>query len=154
MKKTYQNFLFYWGPVFIYCLLIFIQSSYPSAADARQSPHADKLLHFLAYALLSVLFFRAFETGPFREDTDTVMILAMVSAALYGISDEIHQYYVPSRDADLMDILANILGSIYGAFFYHLFVVRYRIVPGLARLKYLYKNRKIYLQHATDHKSL
>ncbi len=124
-EKKHNILIFYWAPVFTYCLLIFIQSSYPSAISDPGLPHIDKLAHFLGYALLGVLFFRAFMTLRFRDNDDLVMILSMVSSVLYGMSDEIHQHYVPSRSADITDLLADTLGSFCGVFFYQLFVVKY-----------------------------
>ena len=46
------------------------------------------------------------------------MILGIILSSLYGISDEIHQHYVPYRDADIMDALADIIGSIFGVYIY------------------------------------
>ena len=52
-------FFFYWLPVIFYCLLIFVQSSYPVTESLPLFPHADKLAHAGAYALLGFLFYRA-----------------------------------------------------------------------------------------------
>ena len=117
----FKNFLFYWLPIFIYCLLIYIQSSYPSPEEVPQLPYIDKVLHFAAYALLSALFLRAFKTLPIKDNIRLITILAITLSSLYGISDEIHQYYVPYRDADIMDALADIIGSIFGVYIYNFF---------------------------------
>jgi len=98
--------------------LIYIQSSYPSPKGIPGIPYFDKALHFAAYALLSALFFRALKTGPIKNNVKLVMILSIVLSSLYGISDEIHQHYVPYRNADVMDVLADILGSFIGAYLY------------------------------------
>ncbi len=42
---------------------------------------------------------------------------SIVAATCYGISDEIHQYFVPLRDADFLDFLADMTGSICGVLF-------------------------------------
>ena len=47
-----------------------------------------------------------------------MLILSVLLSSLYGISDEIHQYFVPYRDADLMDVLADMLGGIMGVYIY------------------------------------
>lgn len=126
MEKTkYYIFIFYRLPVFIYCTAIFIQSSYPSAVHAPEFPHIDKLIHFSGYGLLGILFFRAFRVSRFGKNPDVLMLISMAASALYGISDEIHQHYVPSRSADIMDVWADTLGSICGVFFYELIAVRY-----------------------------
>ncbi len=114
----FKNFLFYWFPILVYCTLIYIQSSYPSPEEIPQLPYVDKILHFAAYALLSALFLRALKTLPIKDNLRLVMILSITLSSLYGISDEIHQHYVPYRDADIMDALADIIGSIFGVYIY------------------------------------
>jgi len=47
-----------------------------------------------------------------------MLILSVLLSSLYGISDEIHQYFVPYRDADLIDVLADMLGGIMGVYIY------------------------------------
>ena len=137
-EKPYKIIMFYWLPVFIYCTAIFIQSSYPSVVHEPEVPHIDKLVHFLGYGLLGILFFRAFRISRFGKNADSLKVLSMVSAILYGISDEIHQYYVPSRSADIIDVLADTLGSIYGVFFYELITMRYykKLSEWLALLRF------------------
>ena len=44
-----------------------------------------------------------------------LVILSALSSSVYGISDEIHQYFVPSRMADIADMAANTVGSFMGA---------------------------------------
>lgn len=43
-----------------------------------------------------------------------VIMLSILASSLYGFSDEVHQYFVPHRDADIMDFLADVMGSICG----------------------------------------
>ena len=47
-----------------------------------------------------------------------MLILSVLLSSLYGMSDEIHQYFVPYRDADLMDVLADMLGGLMGVYIY------------------------------------
>jgi VanZ family protein len=42
----------------------------------------------------------------------------VLSTALYGLSDEVHQYFVPFRTADPLDLLADALGGALGVLFY------------------------------------
>jgi len=76
------------------------------------------VLHFTAYALLGALFLRAFKTTRIKNNLILVFILSALLSSLYGISDEIHQSFVPFRTADAMDALADILGSITGVYLY------------------------------------
>lgn len=124
--KQIKFFIFYWVPVFLYCLLIYIQSSYPSPETIPNLPYMDKLLHFAAYAILGVLFFRAFRKQRFKDNIRLAMILSMLLSTLYGLSDELHQSYVPYRNADLMDALADMLGSVGGVYFFNHFQISQR----------------------------
>ena len=108
-------------PVILYCLAIYIQSDLPSPESIPSFQFSDKVLHFLAYAVMGVLFYRAYQTLRFKDNVRKLMLLSVVSASLYGISDEIHQYFVPFRDGDILDAVANTLGALCGVYLYHLF---------------------------------
>jgi VanZ family protein len=126
-KKTsgVQSFFYYWAPVIIYCLLIFLQSSYPSLEKIPDLPNMDKMLHGGAYALLGFLFYRALRTGRFGSRVFLLIFLSSALATLYGVSDEIHQHFVPSRDADIMDVAADLAGSVAGAWGAHvIYIIR------------------------------
>jgi VanZ family protein len=109
------KFFIYWFPILLYCLLIFIQSSYPSPKIEPNLPNFDKVLHFMGYALLGALFLRAFYATSINRRLKLIFMLSILLSGLYGISDEIHQSFVPYRDADAMDALADFLGGAFGA---------------------------------------
>lgn len=112
--------IIYWFPLIVYCLAIYIQSDYPSPERIPTMAFSDKILHFTAYGLLGILFFRAYATLPLKDRRNTLILMSIGSATLYGISDEIHQYFVPFRQADTLDAVANAIGSICGvAIFYY-----------------------------------
>ena len=115
-----KSFLFSWFPVIAYCILIFIQSSHPPSGSIPEWPYVDKLLHFSGYALLGILFLRAFRTIRFKNNGKLTITLSITASSLYGLSDEIHQYFVPSRNADMIDIIADAAGSISGIIIYSL----------------------------------
>jgi VanZ family protein len=125
MKDKYRKFLIYWLPVLFYCSAIFVQSSYPSMAQLHDVPFGDKYLHFAGYALLGILFFRAFRSSHAGKRLLVVSLLSILASTAYGISDEIHQYFVPSRSADVMDALADMVGSGMGVLGYSLLVEKY-----------------------------
>ena len=115
----------YWFPLIIYCILIFLQSSFPSIESVPELPYSDKLLHFCAYAVLGALFFRAYKTLRVRNRLNLLIMFSILSSSLYGISDELHQYFVPSRSAEWMDIFADVLGSVFGVFIYQYFTTKF-----------------------------
>jgi len=114
-----KKFLAYWFPILLYCLLIFIQSSHPAPDITPRWPYFDKVLHFTAYALLGALFLRAFKTTRIKHHLKLIFALSVLFSSLYGISDEIHQSFVPYRTADVIDALADIIGSIIGVYIFY-----------------------------------
>jgi len=118
MNRTFsiRIFFIYWLPVILCCTAIFIQSSYPVSEQLPAFPFADKLLHAVAYALLGFLFFRAFRMTTVHKRTFLLVILSAVASSLYGVGDEIHQHFVPSRTADILDMAADAIGGSLGAF--------------------------------------
>ena len=113
----------------VYCLAIFIQSSFPGSERMPDVRLFDKLLHFMAYALLGILFYRAYDTLPLKDHQKLLIFISIASATLYGISDEIHQYFVPSRYAEMADVVANTIGSICGVYLYHRWNARKKPLP-------------------------
>ena len=123
MSTRLKSLLYYWLPLIIYCIAIYIQSDFPASEHIPTFEFSDKILHFLAYAVMGVLFYRAYQTLRLKDNLKMLILLSVVSASLYGISDEIHQYFVPFRDASIFDVIANILGAICGVYLYSLWAV-------------------------------
>ena len=120
MVPKVKNFTYYWLPLIAYCVFVYIQSSYPAPESLPSFDFSDKLYHFAGYALMGILFYRAYHTLPLKNNTSMLILLSMISAALYGISDEIHQSFVPYRDGNLLDAVADALGGVGGVYFYYL----------------------------------
>ena len=78
----------------------------------------DKIAHFGAYFLTSLLFYYAFRTR--LEKTD---IYAVFFAFCYGALLELVQLVVPHRVASLSDLIANFSGVIF-------FFLLYRFLRG------------------------
>jgi VanZ family protein len=99
--------------------------------------YADKFIHFFVYAFLGLLIIRAFTTLPIREHMVFLIIISIFLSTLYGLSDEIHQCFVPNRCADAKDIYADLLGSAFGVYAYYLLSIKYHVpvlIPGLTSL--------------------
>jgi len=119
-----RRFIFYWLPLLILCAAIIWQSSFPSLQKEALFPHQDKLLHLTAYGLMAFLAARAFDRerpGAGRSKLFKTRIFAMGFTILFGLSDEIHQAFVPGRFASIWDWFADVLGSGIGVWiFFHL----------------------------------
>lgn len=75
--------------------------------DGRVS---DKLLHVVAYLILGWFVLRATHGGV-NELRLGPTIAAFLLTVAYGVSDELHQAYVPSRVASVGDAIADASGA-------------------------------------------
>ncbi len=69
-------------------------------------------LHFTEYWILAVLLVGALNM-PWRMSW-LMAVFAMVIASLYGISDELHQLFVPGRMCSVTDWLVDTAGATVG----------------------------------------
>ena len=95
----------------LYYLLIFYLSSQSYPDQSLPSfifGFGDKILHACEYGIFGILLYRAF-----KQTTDTAgsMSLAIICVIAFGISDEVHQWFVPQRQADLWDLVADTFGA-------------------------------------------
>ena len=70
--------------------------------------------HSAAYFGLAVLVVRALAGGLPRRIGVRLAATAMLVSIAYGISDEVHQAFVPGRVADPYDVLADAIGALGG----------------------------------------
>jgi len=110
--KRVKNLICYWLPVLIYMALIFYLSSGPGKLPDYKIPHLDKLGHIVLYGILGLLVFRAFRAGNPSRPAQRAVIFTLVVCVLYGLSDELHQSFVPQRQVELLDIVCDGLGAL------------------------------------------
>ncbi len=112
-----KRFLKFWFPVLVYSGIIFSVSSIPDLKTPSVAGLSDKVYHFLEYGFFSLLVVRAFYgTTDFK--WKKILLWAVVFCAVYAVSDEFHQYFVPGRECDFLDWLADVSGSITGSLIY------------------------------------
>src|SRR4051794_10530469 len=100
----------YWLPVWGYAGLIFYLSSLSHPEEHLPSllgEISDKVLHAVEYAGFAALCYRAFRWGTNDNLKQQALMLAMMTASLYGVSDEVHQWFVPFRDSSWLDWVAD-----------------------------------------------
>ncbi len=71
--------------------------------------------HALSYAVLGALLVRALGGGPLGSMTQSLIVPATLIGALYGATDEFHQWFIPGRIASGADLAADAIGSLAGA---------------------------------------
>jgi len=103
-----------WGPVLLVMGLIFFFSSLPDPGGPPGGI-SDKTAHVLIYAALGASLVRALAGGRIPAMTLTRILLAAALGTLYGVSDEIHQHFVPPRTPDILDVVADSIGAFVGA---------------------------------------
>ena len=106
-------FVSLWAPVVAYMAMLFGFSS----LSTLPSPPGDLSfydVHVAAYAGLAVLTARATGRG-LRDVSWRAVVGAMLISSLYGVTDEYHQLFVPGRSFDVLDMLADTIGSVAGA---------------------------------------
>jgi VanZ family protein len=96
--------------------LIFVISSFElEVPGIRHFPLRDKGIHFLEYTVLGWLCAAASSrTWPSASAWRTAAFAVFISA-LWGLSDEIHQAFVPGRSSEVADVVADLFGSMAGA---------------------------------------
>lgn len=138
MTRT-RSFALYWLPVVVWMVVIFSASSDSGSIKhtsrflgpffrwlfPKVSDHAigemvfavRKCAHLTEYAILAALVWRA-RRKPRRNDPRPWLWreagFALVFTALYAATDEIHQTFVPSRQASVWDVLLDSLGAVCG----------------------------------------
>ncbi len=98
-----------WGPVVAYMALIFILSSQPALPGSSLTP--DWTQHGLAFGGLALIALRATSGGRWSGVTARAVLAAWLITAAYGVADEWHQSFVPSRMADPRDVVADATGA-------------------------------------------
>lgn len=125
---TFSSFVRYQLPVIFWAITIYVSSSIPAdkLPDFGKMGY-DKVIHFFVYFLLSATIHRAIRHQsvlPFLARHH--LLFAVSITAIYGITDEFHQMFVPNRNASLYDLLADTLG---GCLYVVLFLIATRYKP-------------------------
>jgi len=104
-------------PWVILMIIISIESSMTdiSLPDLGIS-FADKIVHFFVFGVLGWLIARGMDIIKVKN----FMIVSLSIGLAFGIIDEWHQSFVPGRDADLYDLIADFSGVFFFVFYYKL----------------------------------
>jgi len=114
MKK-----ILFFTPAVLYYVLIFYLSS--RSYEVKISIlFFDKGVHLVEFAFLGFLL----SFGYFMSLKSSLMVkagLTFASGILLGTLDELHQYLVPLRSTEILDVLADAIGILIGLFVYFYF---------------------------------
>ena len=108
-------------PLFLVCAFIFYMSS-QDAISVSESQGTDifihKLAHVIEYAAVYISFYIAFYSKA--QKYRSFATKGIIFVCIYGISDEIHQSFNPTRNPRYYDVLVDTLGGIIAAYFVYL----------------------------------
>ncbi len=125
MKNLIRSFLRYswkfftynaftpWIPVITWMTVIFIGSSLVLKEGLSPFTYADKCVHFVEFGILGFLLYCALYISKPNLPSVLRILSAAILTGLYGLSDEIHQLYVPTREFSLYDLTADITGALF-----------------------------------------
>jgi len=82
----------------------------PGAFEGR-----DKVVHFALYGLMATLIARIEAVARTRP---LGMYAAILITSVFGVTDELHQYFTPGRSMDVWDWVADTLGAIVATVMY------------------------------------
>jgi len=94
--------------------LIFFLSSKSDLPVPPLFPLQDKIEHGIAFGILGLFFHGSFKSPWAPPLLKRVLVITAMVAA-YGAFDEIHQSFVPARDASLADFAADTIGGFVSA---------------------------------------
>lgn len=125
---SWPDIVRYWAPVIAFASLIFYLS-------AQQHPEerlpefllkrvSDKVLHTVEFAILAILCCRAFRWAAGPRAAGRAVPLAVAVASLYAATDELHQLFVPFREASWLDWVADTFGAALGSWGWSRFMSR------------------------------
>jgi len=101
-----------WAAVAVWIAIQLTLTSLPGAAIPVSLPHpVDWVGHFGLYAGLGGLVARA---GSFRGWPPRRLLIAAVLISVGAALDELHQLFIPGRDAEVFDWLFDTLGAAAG----------------------------------------
>lgn len=106
-------------PAILYAILIFWLSSIPQDEMPKMALlRFDKLLHLLEYTIFGMLLMLAFTSNNSRRVTERAPLFTLTTGILYGITDELHQWFVPGRFVSVFDLLADAIGIVMGIYLF------------------------------------
>jgi VanZ family protein len=135
--KKAIKFSKYWLPTFIWALIIFKLSSgvVPQVSRLYWPNFAFmKSAHVVFFGILAALLYRSLRSEGVSRKKSAVW--AVIITMFYGVSDEIHQFFVQGREARLRDVGFDTIGGMVAV------LIVYKFFPKLPK-KYLKKVKNL-----------
>lgn len=102
-----------WSLALACAVVIFLLSSIPQLEHSGLPAGVAVVEYVVEYALFSMLLSIAFGSRGFYGSKSIFL-----ASLLYGVFDELHQFFVPGRDASMADVFADSIGCLIGVIAY------------------------------------
>jgi len=156
MKLEKKAILFYIATIAYAAYIFYLSSRESLKGSGVEVTGFDKANHFMEYSILGFLLFFSVYLTPFAgafirrwldEEWGEYALIAWVLGSLYGVSDEIHQHFVPGRTFDVFDMTADSLGTLAGiaGALIILFIYTHHLAPSFTRVPTDRKGEKLTL---------
>ena len=124
-RKVYLVYV----PLIIYWILLFTATSLP-AAHVPSFDVSDKIKHFSAFFGLSVLLsLTLLYQSKVQLFKNYFLAGALSISSLYGLLDEVHQSFVPGRNSEFLDWVADSLGAAAGVLIVYYLLKKFKYFP-------------------------
>lgn len=70
----------------------------------------DKIAHSIAYFIFGISLAMFLMSNTSWDSVQKIGLVTLFIGTLYGLSDEVHQYFIPGRDAEFLDWVADVVG--------------------------------------------
>lgn len=109
----------YFVPLLILSITLFILSDMENLnINNEKIWFLDKIVHLIAYLFYGLTLQYAFINKDYiSKKRVRTNILIIFLGTIFAITDEIHQYYVPTRHFDYWDIVFDVIGVIISLIF-------------------------------------
>jgi VanZ family protein len=115
IKKIIFIALKFWLPV-LFCMgLIFSASSLPGNNIPKLFRFQSIIFHLSAYLTLAYFFARALKNSYCDIKLSQIIFFTLLFGVIYGISDELHQAFIPYRTVSVFDVFIDGVGSFIGS---------------------------------------
>ena len=126
MQKRWYSPILYWFEkywfvslliaIFLAGLIYYISDT-PSSGFPSGLGIKTKIYHLGVYFLLTFFILLTIVRG--KINNKYLIIIALLVSVAYGISDEIHQFFVPGRHSTFRDVFIDTTGVLLATVFYY-----------------------------------
>ena len=102
-----NRFLQYWAPLILWIAGIFLVSSIPADSFPQSKVVSKFPLHFTAFFVLFLLFYRLFHSNSRKQLTAGALLLSFSFTLLISFSKECWQLLLPTRFFSFNDVLID-----------------------------------------------